>query len=418
MQNQQILLKNILVIYPHWPPSNLAGVHRPRLISNFLREFDWNPIILTVDSKYYEEKLDFDMLKTVNEAQTVYYTRAFKISKPRLVGDIGLRAFPFLFFKALEIIKEQEIKFVWIPIPSFYTSILGRFLYSKTKIPYGIDYIDPWIRDIKSRADWRHRLSNLLARWLEPFAVKKAALISGVSKEYYDPMIKRNFSTTGICNVAMPYGFDARDHDLPTFKEHLPWSIHDKVWLYAGAFLPNSRIFIETLFKIISRLRDLGTWSLDYKLFFIGTGDYKGKTIAAYASEYGLPGIVTEIRDRFPYLAVLNLLKKAHTVMIIGSTESHYTASKVYQSLLSNRPIWGVLHGNSSAVRVLQECEADDFLVRYDADLEESELERLFLKSITDRLNHHRWKLDLQKLDKYSARSSAKALVDKLEQIL
>jgi hypothetical protein len=60
-------MKNILIIYPHWPPSNLAGVHRARLIANFLPEFDWHPIILTVDPDYYEEKPDWDMLKTVNQ---------------------------------------------------------------------------------------------------------------------------------------------------------------------------------------------------------------------------------------------------------------------------------------------------------------------------------------------------------------
>ena len=29
-----ISMKRILIIYPHWPPSNLVGVHRVRLIAN------------------------------------------------------------------------------------------------------------------------------------------------------------------------------------------------------------------------------------------------------------------------------------------------------------------------------------------------------------------------------------------------
>ena len=48
-------MKNMLIIYPHWPPSNLAGVHRARLISNFLPDFGWHPIVLTVKEIYYEE---------------------------------------------------------------------------------------------------------------------------------------------------------------------------------------------------------------------------------------------------------------------------------------------------------------------------------------------------------------------------
>ena len=86
-------MQNILIIYPHWPPSNLAGVHRSRLISNFLPDFGWHPIVLTVEQKYYEEANDWAMLKTVSEKTEIHYVKAYKITKPRLIGDIGLRAF-------------------------------------------------------------------------------------------------------------------------------------------------------------------------------------------------------------------------------------------------------------------------------------------------------------------------------------
>jgi len=141
-------MQNILIIYPHWPPSNLAGVHRARLISNYLPDFNWHPIILTVKSEFYEETLDPDMLKTVSDKTEIHYVNAFKVSKPRIIGDIGLRAFFQLKKAALQIVKTKKIDFIWIPIPSFYIAILGRIIYNKTKIPYGIDYIDPWVRDI------------------------------------------------------------------------------------------------------------------------------------------------------------------------------------------------------------------------------------------------------------------------------
>jgi hypothetical protein len=54
-------LKKILIISPHFPPSNLAAVHRSRLFAQHLPSFGWDPIILAVDEKYYEEKLDWDL---------------------------------------------------------------------------------------------------------------------------------------------------------------------------------------------------------------------------------------------------------------------------------------------------------------------------------------------------------------------
>ena len=58
-------MKKLLIVYPHWPPSNLAGVHRSRLIANFSREFGWDVTVLTVNESHYEETLDPDLCKLV-----------------------------------------------------------------------------------------------------------------------------------------------------------------------------------------------------------------------------------------------------------------------------------------------------------------------------------------------------------------
>ena len=50
--------KNILIISPHFPPSNLASVHRSRIFAKHLPAFGWSPIILTIHEKFYEEELD------------------------------------------------------------------------------------------------------------------------------------------------------------------------------------------------------------------------------------------------------------------------------------------------------------------------------------------------------------------------
>ena len=50
--------KTILIIYPHFPPSNLAGVHRPRLFAQHLPFFGWTPVVLTVHENYFEEMPD------------------------------------------------------------------------------------------------------------------------------------------------------------------------------------------------------------------------------------------------------------------------------------------------------------------------------------------------------------------------
>jgi hypothetical protein len=407
-------------------------VHRPRLVGNFLKEFGWKPIVLTVQEKYFEEVPDLDFIKTFSDHFEVHRVGAFPVTKPRIIGDIGLRAFFHLYQGAKKIIISQQIDFIWIPIPSFYTALLGRLLHRKTKVPYGIDYIDPWIRDISSRKDWRHQLSNQLARTLEPIAVKEASLITGVSYDYYKPVLERNFfsttpqlhnSTTPQLNIlhkSFPYGFDPKDHQIKLNNIQYPWSKEDNVkpWIYAGAFLPNSRRFVQQMFAAIAELRNEQRWDKEISLYFVGTGSYSGKSIWDYAVESGIEDIVFEDRSRKPYLHILNFLGAADTVMVIGSTEKHYTASKVYQALLSERPVVAVFHEKSTAVIVMEECKADPFLVRYEEGLSEKQIIAVFKQKLLERIKSDQWTPDLAELDKYSARESARKLVEGMEAVL
>lgn len=412
-------MKTVLIIYPHWVPANLAGVQRPRLIGNYLTQFGWKPLLLTVESKYYEERLDPLMEKTVSDDIEVIYTKAYNVTSPRIIGDIGLRAFPFLKKRALQICKERPIDFIWIPIPSFYTAILGRQLHDKTGIPYGIDYIDPWVRDITNQNDLRAKLSQAVARTLEPYAVKKAALITGVSTPYYQPVIDRNFKTPPV-HAGMPYGFDPKDHKIILEDLQLPWDDQPncKPWLYAGAFLPNSHLFVQSFFESIAALKADGHWDPSIRLYFVGTGAYPAKRITAYAEDYGLKDIVVEHRERFPFLHILNFLSKAHRIMLFGSTEKHYTASKTFQCLLSETPLFSMLHDQSSAVQIIKETKADDFLVAYkEGDGKEHLVPQIHSILIEFQKEVH-WTLDLKPLDGYTAKQSANVLADAMDQVV
>jgi hypothetical protein len=332
-----------------------------------------------------------------------------------------LRSFSFLKKKALEIIQTKKIDFIWIPIPSFYVAVLGRVMYNKTKVPYGIDYIDPWVRDISNRKNARAILSNLIARILEPFAVKKAALISGVSTPYYRPVIDRNFKNKKIEHVEMPYGFDPKDHQILLENTTYPWDDYPECipLIYAGAFLPKSDLFTDLLFKAIKELKQEGKWNEKVKLFFIGTGNYSHKSITEFATNNSVNEQVVEIRERFPFLHILNFLSDSKGVLLIGSTEKHYTASKTYQSLLSEQPVFSILHSESSAVNVFKECKADTYLCEYIENQNNRDLflniKETFFDFVEDKRSYHP---DLSKLDNYSAKESAKVLVNGIEKIL
>lgn len=358
-------MNKILIIYPHFPPSNLAGIHRPRLFAQHLPSFGWDPIILTVHEKYYEEKNDYDFVKLLPAGLRIEKVNAYKRIGP--IGDIGLRGFLQLYKKARDIIKTEKVAIVYIPIPSFYCALLGRLLHTSTGIKYGIDYIDPWVHNFpgSDKIFSRHWLSTKLAKILEPIAVKKAALITGVAEGYYKPVLQRNpHLYTQAITGAMPYGGEKNDHTVAAALQKQPY-LFNKVegklqFVYAGAMLPKAYEPLEEIFKTIAINK---TEFTNVEFHFIGTGKLADDplcfNIKPFAEKYGLWNtIVFEYPKRIPYFDVLIHLDAADAVFILGSTEPHYTPSKVYQAILAKKPIFAVLHEQSTALRILDNANA------------------------------------------------------------
>ena len=358
-------MKNILVITSHYPPSNLTGVHRGRLFAKFLPQFGWNPIVLTVHENYFEEKPDFELNKLIPEGQQIEKVNGFQISKPRLIGDLGLRAFFQLKKKAIEIIQTNKIDFVYILIPSFYLSLLGPLLYSSCGVKYGIDYIDPWVHFFpgSEKKFSRHWLSTKLSKILEPLAVKRASIITSVSESYILPIFERNQklkSTTRL--LAFPYGWDPGERNfIENYKTTTQLFVkNNKLQLvYTGAFMPHSIIILKEWLRCIKN--NIEQFN-DVEIHFIGTGAPKSSpnqiSIAAVAKEYDLyEKVIFEHPNRISYFDVLYHMSIADGLFILGSSEAHYTPSKMFNAFITEKPIFALLHPQSSASNIIKETE-------------------------------------------------------------
>jgi hypothetical protein len=360
-------MKKILIIAPHFPPSNLTGVHRARLFANHLAEFGWQPLILMVHEKYYEERPDNELVKLLPPGLQIEKVGAFPITRPRIFGDLGLRSFFQLYRRARTIIRSEKIDFLYIPIPSFYTALLGRWLHRTTGIKYGIDYIDPWVHDFPGSQAFfsRARFSTAIAKMLEPIAVKKASLITGVAEGYYKGVLERNPGLALTCKTgAMPYGGERSDHEKiglvarkPYVFEKMPGKM---VLVYAGTLLPKAFEPLEAIVQGIVATLDAFQ---DLQIHFIGSGktpdDPEGYKVRPLAEKYGLWNtVIFEHPSRIPYLDTLIHLDAADGIFILGSTEPHYSPSKVYQGVLAGKPILAVLHKASPVVDILRSSGA------------------------------------------------------------
>ncbi len=422
-------MKKILILYPHFPPSNLAGVHRARLFVQHLPSFGWEPVILTVHEDFYEEKLDRNLEKLLPHTLRIEKVTAKPLGKKRLIGDIGLRGFNTLYKKAKQLIKTEHFDFLYIPIPSFYCALLGRRLQHSTGIRYGIDYIDPWVHNFPGSENilTRHWLSKQLAKILEPIAIKKASLITGVAEGYYHPVLERNPHLKNIVTGAMPYGGEARDHEIVETLNIAPYLFQKEKgifkFVYAGAMLPKAYTPLEKIFEVIAA-NEISFENVEFH--FIGTGkkpdDEAGYNIKPLAEKYGLwKNKVFEYPARIPYLDVLVHLNIADAVFILGSTEPHYTPSKVYQAVLSAKPILAVLHTDSSAVGVIKNSNTGEVL-DFNGEKDASKISENFIPSFNNfmkfKANFKKDQINQSLFNEFSAYAVTKKLALLLDKVV
>lgn len=420
-------MKSVAIVAAHFVPSNLAAVHRARLWSLHLREFGWEPIIVTTHWDYYEEEPEFDLCELLPGGLQIIRTRALPTKPLRVIGDIGARAFPWHLAALKRLCRMHTIDFIHITIPSFYSACLGRMVSGRSGVPYGIDYIDPWVydahgTDVPFTKPW---ITQRLATMLEPWAVRRASLITGINPAYYEGMLQRNpyVRDTAVC-ASMPYGGSELDHQF--VRQHprpaTLFASHPGKFnlIYAGAMLPHAYPVVEKFFEALVLInRNRPSLGRDFHVHFVGTrrspADSSAHGIQRFAEGFGLNDCVSEHPRRMPYLDVLNHLEAASGVLVIGSTEPHYSPSKIFQALMSRKPVFAMLHESSTAVGILEAARAGTTLTFTSTTVPEPNVIAAALERFIYANDYSVSEVDWSCVNEHSARSSARRLAEALD---
>jgi len=423
-------MKRVALVAAHFTPSNLAAVHRARLWAQYLPEFGWEPIVVTAHHRHYEEALDWELHALVPASLRVLRTSAIPTKPLRLIGDIGVRALPFHFAALAGLCARREVDFVHVTIPSNFSALLGRMLHARYGVPYGIDYIDPWVHEWpgSERRFSKAWSSARLAERLEPWAVRDAALITGVAPGYYQAVLERNPALAArVVTAAMPYGGSERDFDAvrsepraSTLFDPSDGAFH---LVYAGALLPRAFAVLERLLAGVALLRERRPeLAARLRLHFIGTGkapnDPRGFNVLPLAEQLGLGQLVSEHPARIPYTDVLRHLIAAQAILILGSTEAHYTPSKAFQAVLARRPVLALLHRASTAAEFLQRANAARVVALDERELPPASQLAGELAALIERDGTPQPEVRWELLEQYSARSGARVLAEALDQAL
>jgi glycosyltransferase involved in cell wall biosynthesis len=431
-------MRRVLMVTPHFPPDSSAASHRVRLLAPHLPAAGWRPTVVTLETSAYEGRLDFDLEKLVPPELDIIRATAWAPVATRLVGlgDLGLRAYTGLRRACRTLLARERFDALFITIYPTYPALLGPGLKSEFGVPFVLDYQDPWVGawgqsvggGRNGSADLKSRASRALGTWLEPRAVAGADALVAVSQGTLDGITARMPSAARLPQDVVPLGFEADDFASVMQRpgvSHVDAADGLVHLCYVGTLLPTGIGTLRLLLRALDRARREDQAARRLRLHFLGTSNQSSSSLCRVlpvARDCGVEDVVTELPGRLDYLDALAALTQASAILLLGSSEPHYTASKLYPALLARRPILALFHEASSVVSILRSTGSEP-TVRVVTYGNEDALDRrvgdvaCHLRALAAGSTYDPADVSLERADEFSARSLARRLAAVLDRV-
>ena len=343
----------------------------------YFEEFGWEPHILTVRPECIEGVRDPLLEQTVPNHIPVSHTGALPVKHTKRIGmsNLSWRCFPYLLREGDRILAKEKFDLAYFSTTVFTAMALGPRWRSRFGLPYVLDFQDPWLSDYHKRPGstnppggrFKYGFSQVMARSLEPVAMRQVSHVISVSPEYPKTLLGRYSWLREDQFTVLPFGAPETDFEqLPSLNvQQKIFDPHDgkRLWVYVGRGGGDMALALRALFLAIQSLRNQEPEKWDsVKLHFVGTsyapGNRAVKTVEPIAQELGVADLVEEHPHRIAYFEALQVLVDSDAILLIGSDDPGYTASKLYPCVLARKPTFALFHQKSSVVNILHHCNA------------------------------------------------------------
>lgn len=360
-------MKKLLVITYYFPPSGGAGVQRVLKFVKYLREFDIEPIVLTVQDGDFPTR-DESLLHDIPSDIKIYRTKIFEpyalyrkltgkqpdapvdvnnIPKPGekrsfaehvaefvrsnfFIPDARIGWLPVARAHALKIIDNEKIDCLYSSSPPYTTALIAKALAKKTRLPWIAGFRDPWTGFLSTPV--RYGLAKKIDEHLERSVYQSCDIMEvawkGIGKDFQKkyPDIDSNKI------IHIENGFDDADIPSLTFPRNERFTI-----TYTGSMYGkrSPKPFLEAVKSLIAQ------GNIDpkkIKLNFIGRF---GANLLPLFEDEGLCGMV-EVKGYMPHSESVKALLKSDALLLVvddaeGSEE--IVPGKVYEYIGTSRPV-------------------------------------------------------------------------------
>lgn len=340
----------------------------------FLQEFGWSPTILSVDPQDLAIPKDEWLTRGIPDEIPVHQARAISLrwSKIPGFGNLDYRAYRGVKKLGCRLLKQNPFELIYFSTTVFSLMRLGPYWKKKfPSTPYVVDYQDPWVNDYyrihpevpRPGGRLKYAVVDWLSRRHEPLVLENCSGITSVSPDYLQQLHRRYPWLGNRSELVLPFPGAKRDYDR-ICQEPGKQTMFDPAnglrnWVYVGRGGHDMTVALAGFFSALShwKARNPSEYQRT-RIHFIGTSyapQGKGeKTILPIAQEFGVSEIVEESTDRVSYETMLRCLLDADALIVPGSNDPAYTASKIYPYLLAKKPLLAVFHENSSVTEVIE----------------------------------------------------------------
>ena len=372
--------KKVLIITYYFPPSGGSGVQRTLKFVKYLRQFGWEPVVLTArnaDYPAYDESLWQDVPENLKiyrskipEPYRLY--RKFTGKKPNTATDVEVQSVEksdkqtrserisqwiraaffipdarifWLFFAlplAVKIVRREKIAVIFSSAPPYTTHLIGGFLKRFTRQPWVADFRDSWI-GWHSAPKWRPVCSRKTEIKMEEYVLHHADKILAVSSGVKNDLISRHRRFDDRRWHILPNGYDEDD-----FRGVTPLPKDDKITItYTGTFFGN--FSPEYLIKAVEALRTENVTAVNkFRLRFVGR-------IATDILEKIENSPVRDLIELIPYrphkTGLAYLLGTDYSFLVIDDTPINrgILTGKLFEYIGSGRPILALIPEGDAA---------------------------------------------------------------------
>jgi glycosyltransferase involved in cell wall biosynthesis len=454
-------VKKVLIITYCFPPMAAVGVYRPLKFIKYLRDYGWEPIVLTVKSPR-TSKFDYSLIDYVPPDLKVYRTGVFEplqtwedyldnrkrkkhrnsggcddsVIEEKLISDDKMvrlnrwtdlkglikkmraaaastlstpdKSVGWLVYalpKAVHIIRKENIDCIFTTTPPHSAQLIGYFAKKITGKPFISDYRDPWTQNVYF--DEKHSLSIFKAIEEKMEKAVHGASSFVIANTYFQ---KENFEKKYLKSIGDKFHAIYNGYDPDDFHPEKAHKYDKFTIVYVGSFYgkQDPNLFLQALKTFLEKNPHARA---DIQVLFIGvsTGN-----IRQIIDSYGLAGVVKQM-GFLPQSEAFNYLLGAHLllmVLVFDPLARTVIPAKLYEYLPTGRPILALIP-DGEAAQIIRENNAGTVITRPDVDAVEKAVSSYYMEYQSGKYDDLTPQLAL--IEKYTRRYQTRQLAELLD---